>query len=144
MDVASGDGFTTSESYDNVILRGRYVAWTFVREDISCKADCPPNYDPTTEFVKTFDLRTRDEDLETTDGVAGSLRLNTRGSLAWLILAGNGNHNVHAWDRNGARMIDTGPITKFRLRGTTLTWVNGGDIGRRETLSGSAAGAAAR
>ncbi len=144
MDVAEGDGFTTSESYDNVILRGRYVAWTFVHEDVSCKADCPPNYDPTTEYVKTFDLKTRDEDLETSDAAAGSLRLNTRGSLAWLILAGNGNHNVYAWDGNGARSLDTGPITKFRLRGATLSWVNGGDTGRRETLSGSAAGAGSR
>ena len=144
LDVAAGDDFTTFESYDNVILRGRFVAWTFTHEDVSCKADCPPGYDPTTEYVKTFDLRTRRGDLETSNASPGSLRLNSRGSLAWLAPASNGEQEVHAWDSNGARTLDTGPITKFRLRGVTLTWVNGGDLGRRETLSGSAAGAAAR
>jgi hypothetical protein len=144
LEVAAGDDFTTFESYDDVILRGRFVAWTFVHEDISCKADCPPGYDATTEYVKTFDLRTRDDDLETTDPADGSLRLNTRGSLAWLTLAGSGNHDVHAWDRNGHRTLDTGPITRFRLRGKTLSWVNGGDLARTATLSGSAAGAGGR
>jgi hypothetical protein len=142
IEVAEGDGFVTFESYDNVMLRGRFVAWTFTHEDISCKADCPPGYDATTEYVKTFDLKTRDEDLETSDAYPGSLRLNRGGSLAWLTSAGDGNLEVHAWDGDGARTFDTGMITKFRLRGPTLSWVNGGDLGRIERLSGSAAGAA--
>jgi hypothetical protein len=145
MDVSSGDDISTFESYGNVMLRGRFVAWTFTSEDVSCKADCPPNYDATTEFVKTYDLKTRDEDSETSDPYSGSLRLNSGGALAWLtIAAGTGNYEVHAWDGAGHRTFDTGAITRFRLRGPTLSWVNGGDLARSERLSGSAAGAGAR
>jgi hypothetical protein len=144
MEMAAGDDFVTFESYDDVMLRGRFVAWTFTREDVSCKADCPPGYDATTEYVRTFDMRTGDENSETSDPAAGTLRLNTRGSLAWLTAAGAGNQDVHAWDGAGHRTLDTGQIGKFRLRGATLSWVNGGDVGRRETLSGSAASAAVR
>ena len=136
IEIAAGDDISTFESYANVLLRGRYVAWIFNREDVSCKADCPPNYDPTTEYVRFFDMRTRDSDSEDSDAESGSLRLNTTGSIAWLTLAGGGNRDVHAWDRKGHRMLDSGPITRFRLRGRTLSWVNGGDLARTETLSG--------
>lgn len=139
MEVAEGDDFTTFESYDNVILRGRFVAWVFTHEDISCKADCPPNYDATTEYVRTYDMRTGADAEETSDPEAGKLRLNSSGSLAWLTLAGDGNRDVHAWDAAGHRTLDSGLIGKFRLRGRTLSWVNGGDLARTATLAGSAA-----
>lgn len=143
MEVAESDDFTTSESYDEVLLRGGFVAWTFTHEDISCKADCPPGYDPTTEFVKTFDMRTRDADHATSDALPGSLRLNTRGSLAWLEPDGSGAYQVQAWDGAGQRTLETGQIRRLRLRGTRLSWING-ELERSETLSGSAAGAGSR
>jgi hypothetical protein len=136
IEVAAGDDISTFESYDNVLLRGRYVAWNFTREDVSCKADCPPGYDATTEYVRVLDMRTEDSAQETSDPESGSLRLNSRGSLAWLTLAGGGNRDVHAWDRKGHRMVDTGPVRRFRLRGPTLSWLNG-DVAKSETLSGA-------
>ena len=139
LDVATDDEIAIFERYDNVRLRGRFVAWTFVREDISCKADCPPNYDPTTEYVKTFDLRRREKGIALSNPEAGTLSLNISGSLSWLRLAADDSREVHAWDRNGHTMLDSGQITGFRLRGTTLSWVNGGDVGRSTTLAGSAA-----
>lgn len=141
IEAAAGDDISTFESYDDVLLRGRYVAWTFTREDVSCKADCPPNYDATTEYVSTMDLRTQDGDSDLSDPEAGTLRLNTKGSLAWLTLAGGGDRDVHSWDSKGPRKLDSGLITRFRLRGPTLSWVNGGDLLRTETLSGPPPGA---
>jgi hypothetical protein len=122
---AAGDDYVTFESYDNVILRGRYVAWTFKSEDISCKADCPPGYDSTNEYVNVFDLRKRKGDFQVSDPSPGTLRLNTSGAAAWLTTAASGNYDVHAWDRDGHRTLDTGPIRRFRLRGPTLSWING-------------------
>jgi hypothetical protein len=139
LEVATSDDITTFESYDNVMLRGRYVAWTFSHEDVSCKADCPPNYDATTEYVRTGDLRTEDTDSVASDLYPGTLRLNTSGSLAWLTLAGSGTYDVHAWDRKGHRVADTGAIRRFRLRGRTLSWLNG-DVAKSATLSGAPQG----
>jgi hypothetical protein len=137
MEVAEGDDFTTFESYDSVLLRGQFVAWTFTHEDVSCKADCPPGYDATTEYVKTFDMKRRRGDFATSEASPGSLRLNTRGSLAWLEPAEPGTFAVQAWDAAGQRAIETGPIRRFRLRGTRLSWING-EVNRSETLSGRA------
>ncbi len=143
IDVAESDDLTTSESFDDVLLRGSFVAWTFTHEDISCKADCPPGYDPTTEYVKTFDMRTRDADFDTSDAFPGTLRLNADGSLGWLSAAAGGAYDVHAWDGTGKRVPDSGQIRRLRLRGSRLSWING-DVVRSETLSGSAAGLGSR
>jgi hypothetical protein len=42
-----------------VKLDGRIVTWRHVSTDISCKADCPPGYDGSSERDMRADLRTR-------------------------------------------------------------------------------------
>jgi hypothetical protein len=83
--------------------------------------------------VKVFDMKTRKGDEEISDASAGTLRLNSRGSVAWLTAADGGNQDVHAWDRDGHRVLDTGAISKLRLRGAVLSWRNG-DQQRSQTL----------
>jgi hypothetical protein len=133
MEVAAGDDFTTFESYGGVILRGRHVAWVFTSEDISCKADCPPGYDATTEYVNVFDLKRRAGETTRSDPAFDSLRLNSGGATAWLTLEGSNNYGVNAWDRKGHLVLDQGPIRRFRLRGPTLSWING-DVPHSATL----------
>ena len=59
LDTSSDDQYVTSEEFKDVKLRGRFVTWTHVSTDISCKADCPPGYDGTSERQLSADLRTR-------------------------------------------------------------------------------------
>src|SRR4051812_32965067 len=48
LDTSSDDDYVSSTSFGQVTLNGRFVAWEHVDEDISCKADCPPGFDPVT------------------------------------------------------------------------------------------------
>ena len=59
LDTSSDDEYVTSEEFLDVKLDGRLVTWRHVSTDISCKADCPPGYDGTTERSLRADLRTR-------------------------------------------------------------------------------------
>ena len=127
LETAAGDGFTTFEDYGNVLLRGHFVAWVFTREDISCKADCPPNYDATQEYLNVYNLKARDGDFETSDPLSGSLRLNSTGAAAWLTSAGSGNSEVNVWDGSGWRSLGSGQISRFKLHGRRLTWLDGAE-----------------
>ena len=51
--------FYTDEYFGTVALAGAFVAWTSVTQDLSCKADCPPGYDTTTQRLGVYDLRRR-------------------------------------------------------------------------------------
>ena len=138
LETASGDDITISESYDEVLLRGRFVAWVFTREDVSCKADCPPDYDATQEYVNVFNLGTRKGDFETSEAVADSLRLNSTGAAAWLTLPDAGRFEVSVWDSNGWRSLGSGSrIRRFRLRGRILSWLDG-DVARTFKTRGAA------
>jgi hypothetical protein len=53
------DNFTSSGTYDRVKLRGVVVKWRFTAVDESCKAACPPGYEPTTRTSYERNLRTR-------------------------------------------------------------------------------------
>src|SRR5215213_3750218 len=59
LDTSSDDDYVTSEEFTDVKLDGRFVTWRHVSTDISCKADCPPGYDGTSETTRRADLRTR-------------------------------------------------------------------------------------
>jgi hypothetical protein len=134
---SSGDGFTVNEGYAEVLLRGHFVAWVFTREDISCKADCPPNYDPTQEYVNVFNLKARKGDFETSDPAFGSLRLNSTGAAAWLTTPSSGGSEVNVWDGAGWRSLGSGQIRRFRLRGRMLSWLDG-DVPRSYKTQGAA------
>jgi hypothetical protein len=134
---ASGSDPFTFEEYGQVRLRGHFVTWEFTSTDGTCKAACPPNYDATQEFVNVFNLKTRRGDYETSNATDGSLRLNSTGAAAWLSPADGSNTAVNSWDGDGFRTIETGSIRRWRLRGRTLSWING-DQPKTATLRGAA------
>jgi hypothetical protein len=78
----SDDGYVTSTEYDRVVVAGRVVAWQRTDTDVSCKADCPPGYDPTQTAIFVRDLTLRKT--RSFDGEAdGELRLTRGGAVSW-------------------------------------------------------------
>jgi hypothetical protein len=53
------DDYVTSGRVNQLVLGGRYVLVLFTAEDISCKAACPPDYDPTVTDLTAYDLKRR-------------------------------------------------------------------------------------
>jgi hypothetical protein len=144
MGEAWSDGYVVFESFDRLRLRGHFAAWLFTRSEFPCKGACPPGYDGTTQKVEVYDMRTGTKAKQmATKSQLTALRLNAAGSLAWLRSAGGANYEAHAWDRSGHTVVDTGPISQFRLRGSTLSWLSG-DAERTAALRGSAASAPRR
>lgn len=136
IDTAHDDGYTLSTGWDDVRLAGRFVAWVNWESDVSCKADCPPGYDATTYRVNVIDIRSQDSDWTGGLPTGTTLRVNRRGAVAWLAsLGGGGQREVHAWDADGHRVLDTGVIPKasYSLSGRRLSWANG-DLQRTVTL----------
>jgi hypothetical protein len=125
------DGYVTSGTFDEVKLAGRFVAWQFTATDISCKAACPPEYDPTTADLHIRDLRSR-----RTRNVAGEvandghLFLTRGGSIGWPERPSSGPIEVNAYDHAGAHTLDTGDgiaPDSLHLSGSTLDWLNAGE-----------------
>lgn len=75
--------------------------------------------------MNVFDLRKARGKVTHSDPAFDSLRLNTDGAAAWLTLADRGNRAVNAWQGEQRQVLDSGPIKRFRLRGRTLSWING-------------------
>ncbi|HEX8645526.1 MAG TPA: hypothetical protein VF715_01415 [Thermoleophilaceae bacterium] len=127
LDTRLDDDTTVSEDYLGPRLAGRFAAWTHYSEDVSCKADCPPDYSGVDFTVNRVDLKT--ERSATVGGApAGStLRVNKRGAVTWLERLGGGRRAVNAWDADGHRVLDSGPIRtgSYSLRGSVLRWTNG-------------------
>jgi hypothetical protein len=120
---SSDDQFTSSALFSNVTLNKRFVAWQFRTEDISCKADCPPDYQPVHVNISARDLKAKRT--KRFDGaVKGkALAVGRKGTPAWLQdAAAGGAVEVHA----GANVLDTGAIDTLKLKGTTLSWLNAG------------------
>ena len=121
------DGYVESGTYRDVRLAGRFVAVVFDATDVSCKADCPPDYEATQTSVVISDVRSRRDRTTRTHETPGSLRLSTAGVAAWLAPIAGG-FEVHAYDGSGEPVLDSGAIdpASLSLAGLHLTWANGG------------------
>jgi hypothetical protein len=105
-------------------LAGPYIAYA---QDY-CPMGCGWN-------VQVVDLRTRKKRVIIVGseggpgGRATDLVLAPSGALAWIV---DGSPNqVAAQDASGRRVLDSGEtiaLTSLRLRGSTLTWMNGGTV----------------
>ena len=123
------DNFVTSITFDLVQANGRFIAWQWTSTDQSCKADCPPGYEPTTYSIERVNMGTR-KTLRWEGKAEGSaLRLSKKGNVAWISATTTANvFEVRTGDSAGHRAIDSGAIdtTSLNLRGTTLSWMNAG------------------
>lgn len=127
LDTEYDDDFTVSEGFLGPRLAGRFAAWTHYSEDLSCKADCPEGYTGVDHTVNRVDLKT--ERSATVGGAAAgaTLRVNKNGAVTWLERLGGGVRELHAWDADGHRVLDSGPISSktYSLKGSVLRWTNG-------------------
>jgi hypothetical protein len=128
---ASDDDYVSSADYANVRLAGRHVAWSWTESDISCKAACPPGYDPTFESIVSYDLRhgsTRE--VAATRPVGRALVLSRSGGFAW---AGRtdptGPVEIHASVRGDEDVVlDSGDIdpASLAIEITIISWLHDG------------------
>lgn len=84
LDTSSDDGLSTSVAFSQVKLNRRFVAWQHVVTDFSCRAACPPDYDPTSEMIGVADARSRQKTGVPGNARAGSLAVNSRGTVTWI------------------------------------------------------------
>ncbi len=124
---AADDGYVTSSVYDHVTLVGPFVAWQQSDTDVSCKADCPPGYDPTSTYLGVRDLRKKKGRAVVGEvDPQGRVVLTTGGALAWT----EPGYAVKAYDGDGARTLDSGIAVmpaSLRRHGTTVLWLNGSE-----------------
>jgi hypothetical protein len=122
------DGLVTSGVYDHVRVAGRFVAWQYTATDISCKADCPPGYDPTDVHLSVRDLHRKARVVVDGEIVAkGRLVLTTGGAIAWSASRPD-NDAIEAFDAAGKRTLDSGQIPPGSLAlrdGNLAVWKNG-------------------
>jgi hypothetical protein len=78
------DDYVTSGSFSSVRLNGRFVAWQFDAYDISCKAGCPPDYNPLHQSINLADLRTPREDSFVGAAKPDTLAVTKGGTATWL------------------------------------------------------------
>ena len=117
------DQYAYEQTFDSVRLNRRFVAWHATQYDVSCKADCPPGYNPTTHWVFARDLRApRSAARQGANPKGASLVLGRRGTPAWLQDAGPGTVEVRSW----TGVLDSGAIDSLTLVGATLSWANAG------------------
>jgi hypothetical protein len=121
LDVHTDDQYVASEEFSEVGLNGRMVVWKHVSSDFSCKADCPPSYDPVVESVGVRDLRARRNHALAGNPRPGTLLVTRKGTPAWL--QGDAPAiEVHA----GPNVLDTGAIDSLSLQANVLSWTNAG------------------
>ena len=133
----SDDAYVTRSGFDDVRLAGRYVGWHSFATDVSCKVDCPPDYNAKRESVIVYDLRrrrmARRSVLSSATGAslgytAASLALTQRGGLAWLSPGTPGPQQLIVADGGGRRVLDTGAIAATSLRAeiSIVSWIRDG------------------
>lgn len=125
---AFDDDYALTSMWGDVRLAGRFAAWSQVDTDISCKADCPPDYEPTRHRIGIADLRRRS--IRRFSGVVTGrgLVLTRTGAVAWTEPAAGAPVAIRASDRDGLRTLDSGAIAPASrtLDGSTVSWSKGG------------------
>src|SRR5262245_7804636 len=53
------DDYVTSGTVDRIVLGGRFVLVLYTATDVSCKADCPTGYEPSSTNLAAFNLKAR-------------------------------------------------------------------------------------
>jgi hypothetical protein len=122
------DGYVLSGKFSRVRLAGRFVAWQFAVTDISCKADCPPGYEPTTYALRVRDLR-KPRTVGVSGRVAGrALVLTTGGAIAWAERTAS-SVALKAFDAAGARTLDDSDVdvASVRRHGQSVEWTSAGE-----------------
>jgi hypothetical protein len=113
-----------SGTFSQVVLAGRVVGWYSTATDVSCKADCPPDYDATKEYANVANLKTRT--VRAVSAIATSVAVSTGGSLAWTQAAGDQSELHLSRTASENVLVDTGQLTDVSFQNAYLLWRNAG------------------
>jgi hypothetical protein len=127
LDNAFDDGLTQSADFSHVVMRGSFVAWASSSTDNSCKAACPPAYEPTTYGVNVMGLRRhigRGADL---DQPAHRVLVSRHGAAVWSEGSG-AERELFALEENAPRKLDAGDysVSSIAITGDRVTWTHAG------------------
>lgn len=127
---AFDDDVTTSATFKSVRLSGYYVAWASTFTDVSCKAQCPPGYEPTTRSIKLYNVRRRRSRTVAGYPLSRALVLSHRGGVAWASQSDPTRPvEIRASVRRGDnRLIDRGniPPRSLAIDITIISWMRDG------------------
>jgi hypothetical protein len=128
---AFDDGIETSASYGDVRLSGLFVAWSYTATDLSCKADCPPGYNPVTQLIGVFDASVRKSRSVAGYPVGHALVLSKDGGVAWAAQPTSaGPVEIRGSVREGDdRLFDSGSIDPktLAIEITIISWTRDGE-----------------
>jgi hypothetical protein len=127
IDEVTDDGFSTFGAIKLVRLSGRIVAYERTTDNQSCKADCPPGYDGTTETTSVFNLRKRAELFHFSDLGVRQLGVTSTGVLAW-DSGVDDNVSVYKSDGSDPVLLDAGNIEakSLKVTGLSASWLKDG------------------
>ena len=108
-------------AFANVRLSGRYVAFSTRTTDTSCKASCPPEFNPDTYSVRAYDLRRGRRVRLVNTGPVSAVAVTQRGGVAWVQ-----GSELRAVDGGGQRVLDTGAISALSAEISIVSWVRDG------------------
>lgn len=126
---AFDDDYVTSATFEQIRLRGHMVAFATATNDISCKANCPPGYQPYRTGIEVHDLRRARLVRVVADAVPLDLAVTTRGGVAWTRPTDTADVvEVRAADSWGRRTLDRGRIAGRSLTAelTIVSWLRDG------------------
>jgi hypothetical protein len=111
------------ERWSDVVLRGRWVAFTVRTRDTTCKADCPPDHEPVARVLRVTDLRTGETGYAEYDGKLEGVVLTPTGGAAYVL-----DGALWASDVRGAHELDPGPVEPESVRASSslVVWTNEG------------------
>ena len=129
LDYAFDDDYVTSSAFTLVRLSGRFVAFHTASSDVSCKAACPDDFEPTHYQLSVVDLRSGKAATVAIDGrpAGGTLLVDSRGAIAWTHWLPANQVELRAFDGDGQHVVDSGPIHPESVRLTAagqLSWVS--------------------
>ena len=126
---AFDDGYVLSEDYRSVRLARRFAAVVDDHTDVSCKADCPPDYEPTTTTIRVYDARANKVRVLGAGNGLSALVLTVRGAVAWAEGRKGEAVTIRAHDGAGTRVLDSGAIDPESLgvELTIVSWTKDGE-----------------
>jgi hypothetical protein len=128
VDQLQNDEFVTFGSFKYVRLSGRVVAYDANSEDVSCKAECPEGYDPTSEHTTAFNLRTKKETVNLNDLGVRQLGVTSTGVIAWTSGVDDNVSVFKSVGHDDKALLDMGNIaaTSLDVSGLNATWLKDG------------------
>ena len=123
------DGIYESGTWDQVRLWDRFAAWRYTRVDESCKANCPPDYEPITRTFRVRDLKSGKSRLRPASFKLGpSFVLSRSRVIATAVRTGDDQAEVRSWDGEKDKLVAKGDIDvkSLYIQGNEITWLQNG------------------